>query len=198
MRAALIAQRASLEHKPNRSREPETHTWADLWADAKDRITGAVHHHSWRRLRPRRRRSRVSGSTHRVQDTFDEAITITTLLRGLVNFYALNPTASSTSGAAASSAAASSSKASSGAGLEVLELLCSMEGETWDALVRRVIRAEQRELDALGDARSNASATAGQPHLVALVNPRDVPCTRSAAAAGTNESIWSLQGPGPR
>jgi len=58
-----------------------------------------------------------------------------------------------------------------------------MEGETWDALVRRVIRAEQRELDALGDARSNASATAGRPHLVALVNPRDVPCTRSAAAA---------------
>jgi len=180
VRAALIAQRASLEHKPNRSREPETHTWAD----AKDRIKGAVHHHNWRRLRPRRRRSRVStGSTHRVQDTFDEAITITTLLRGLVNFYALNPTASSTSGAAASSAAASSSKASSGAGLEVLELLCSMEGETWDALVRRVIRAEQRELDALGDARSNASATAGRPHLVALVNPRDVPCTRSAAAA---------------
>jgi len=55
-----------------------------------------------------------------------------------------------------------------------------MEGETWDALVRRVIRAEQRELDALGDARSNASATAGRPHLVALVNPRDVPCTLNA------------------
>jgi hypothetical protein len=45
----------------------------------------------------------------------------------------------------------------------VLEVLYSMEGETWDAFVRRVIRAEQRELDALGDERSNASATAGRP-----------------------------------
>jgi hypothetical protein len=28
----------------------------------------------------------------------------------------------------------------------VHEVLCSMEGETWDAFVRRVIRAERREL----------------------------------------------------
>jgi hypothetical protein len=35
----------------------------------------------------------------------------------------------------------------------VHEVLCSMEGETWDAFVRRVIRAERRELDTLGEAR---------------------------------------------
>ena len=46
---------------------------------------------------------------------------------------------------------------------EVLEVLCSKEDETEDAFRRRVIRAEQRQLDALGDARSNASATAGRP-----------------------------------
>ena len=46
---------------------------------------------------------------------------------------------------------------------EVLEVLYSKEGEPWDAFVRRVIRAEQRWLDALGDMRSNASATAGRP-----------------------------------
>ena len=46
----------------------------------------------------------------------------------------------------------------------VVEVLCSMEGESWEhAFVRRVIRAEQREIDALGDMRSNASATAGRP-----------------------------------
>ena len=47
----------------------------------------------------------------------------------------------------------------------VVEVLCSMEGESWEhAFVRRVIRAEQREIDALGDMRSNASATAGRPN----------------------------------
>jgi hypothetical protein len=39
---------------------------------------------------------------------------------------------------------------------EVLEVLCSKEDETWDAFQRRVTRAEQRQLDALGDALSNA------------------------------------------
>ena len=41
----------------------------------------------------------------------------------------------------------------------VLEVLCSKEDETLDAFRRRVISVEQRELDALGDARTPYDAT---------------------------------------
>ncbi len=46
---------------------------------------------------------------------------------------------------------------------EVLKVLFSKKDETWAAFVRRVIRVEQQEIDALGDTQSNTSATAGRP-----------------------------------
>ena len=61
----------------------------------------------------------------------------------------------------------------------VLEVLRTGRGETTKAFHRRVIRAEQAAIDALGDARSNASPTAGRP--------RDEDCAKGALCGGEND-----------
>ena len=61
----------------------------------------------------------------------------------------------------------------------VLAVLRSSKGETWSGFKRRVIREEQWWLDELGDARSNASPTAGRP--------RDEDCAKGGKCGGKDD-----------